>query len=81
MLKIDLERLSDILLTEPESLETGNELEPNKTTNVLEIKHLYFKYSDSEPYILQDINIKIPLNQSVAIIGATGCGKNNFIKF
>lgn len=30
MLKIDLERLSDILLTEPESLETGNELEPNK---------------------------------------------------
>ncbi|QKY89417.1 peptidase domain-containing ABC transporter [Acinetobacter sp. NEB 394] len=79
MLKIDLERLSDILLTEPESLETGNELEPNKTTNALEIKHLYFKYSDSEPYILQDINIKIPLNQSVAIIGATGCGKTTLL--
>ena len=80
MLQIDVERLSDIALTEPEKLYGDTEINTERSSeNAIEVKNLQFKYSENEPNILKDISFKIPMNQSVAIVGPTGCGKTTLL--
>ena len=80
MLQIDVERLSDIALTEPEKLYGEAEIANiENVENAIEVKNLHFKYSENDPYILKNVSFTIPLNQSVAIVGPTGCGKTTLL--
>ncbi len=45
----------------------------------IEFKNVSFRYDKNHPYILKDINLKIPQGSSVAIMGYTGIGKTTFI--
>ncbi len=45
----------------------------------VEFKNVSFKYADNLPYILKDINLKIPKNSTLAIMGYTGSGKTTFV--
>jgi len=45
----------------------------------IEFINVSFKYDDNHPYILKDINLKIPQGSTVAIMGYTGIGKTTFI--
>ncbi|NUG23731.1 peptidase domain-containing ABC transporter, partial [Acinetobacter lactucae] len=80
MLQIDAERLADIVLTEPEKLygETITQTD-DISQPVIDVKNLTFKYSETDPLILKDISFSIPANQSVAIVGPTGCGKTTLM--
>ena len=80
MLQIDVERLSDIALTEPEKLYGEAEIANiENVENAIEVKNLHFRYSENDPYILKNVSFTIPLNQSVAIVGPTGCGKTTLL--
>lgn len=45
----------------------------------LEFKNLNFRYEESLPLVLKDINLSIKPGQSVAIVGRTGSGKSTLI--
>ena len=45
----------------------------------VEFKHVYFKYPDSDEYILHDISFKAEKGQTCAFIGSTGSGKSTLI--
>ncbi len=45
----------------------------------IEFKNVSFRYSDNLPEVLKNINIKIPVDSSLAIIGHTGAGKTSLI--
>lgn len=45
----------------------------------VEFKNVSFKYADNLPYILKDIDLKIPRNSTLAIMGYTGSGKTTFV--
>lgn len=46
----------------------------------IEFKNVYFKYyKNSEEYVLENINLKIPAHSTVGIIGSTGCGKSTLV--
>ena len=45
----------------------------------IELKNVSFKYSESLPEVLRDINLKIPFGSSLAIVGHTGSGKTSLI--
>jgi ATP-binding cassette subfamily B protein RaxB len=82
MLSLHKERVADIALTEPEpqaaaALEC---LEDDAVPADLEVRNLSFRYSDSEPWILRNVNFKIEAGESVAIIGPSGCGKTTLLK-
>lgn len=80
MLQIDVERLSDIVLTEQEKLYGDAEItNVDQVDNAIEVENLHFKYSENDPYVLKGISFKIPQNQSVAIVGETGCGKTTLL--
>ncbi len=47
--------------------------------NNLVIKNLSFKYSESGPWILKQLNLKIPKGSRVGFIGKTGSGKSTIL--
>ena len=80
MMKLHGERVADIVLTEVEKDEQTIEVDPERIVPEIEIKNLSFRYSDSEPFVLKELNVKIPAGQCVAITGPSGCGKTTLLK-
>ena len=42
----------------------------------IEISDLTFKYSSSEDWVLQDIDMKVPAGKTIALVGESGAGKS-----
>ncbi len=80
MLSLHLERLGDIVLTEQEKDLQGNIVFDKEEQIELSLQNISFRYSQSEPYILKDLNLTIKKGQSVAIVGSSGCGKSTLMK-
>jgi ATP-binding cassette subfamily B protein len=45
----------------------------------IELKNVSFRYDENHPYILKDVNLKIPRGSVTAIMGYTGIGKTTFV--
>lgn len=45
-----------------------------------EFKHVYFKYPNTDNYVLQDINLKWRIGEKMALVGRNGCGKSTLVK-
>lgn len=71
--KVSMDRINEVLELEPTVI-GGTETEGDRSGSV-SIKGVGFRYASSQTEILQDINIEVRPGETVAIIGATGCGK------
>jgi len=78
MLRLQGERLADIVLEKPENQGHGVEREIEELT--LEAKNLSFRYGDAEPWVLKDLNLTVAPGESLAIAGPSGCGKTTLLK-
>ncbi|HJV63481.1 MAG TPA: peptidase domain-containing ABC transporter [Albitalea sp.] len=78
MLKLQGERLADIVLTPPES----EVLVPPRAqlSAQIELRNVGFRYSDAEPAVLKGVSLVIEPGESVAIAGPSGCGKTTLLK-
>ena len=69
------------MLNEPyeidDSRTTDNSIKEIK--GEIEFKNVSFRYNENHPYILKDINLKIPTGSTTAIMGYTGSGKTTFV--
>lgn len=45
----------------------------------IEFRNVSFRYNDHSPYILKNLNLKVPTGSTLAIMGYTGSGKTSFI--
>ncbi len=66
-------------------LDTVPETSPSKKTvdrlsGSIELNHLFFRYQEDGPWILDDMNLSIRPGQYVAIVGASGCGKSTLMR-
>lgn len=46
----------------------------------IEAKNISFRYSDNQPWILQDVSLKIEEGERVGLIGPSGYGKSTLVK-
>ena len=79
MLRLQGERLADIVLTAPEA-EGGTTPSHREVGAGIELRELRFAYADGEPEVLRGVNLKIEPGESVAIVGPSGCGKTTLLK-
>lgn len=45
-----------------------------------EFRHVWFKYPNSEQYVLRDVNLKWRIGEKMALVGKNGCGKSTLVK-
>ncbi len=51
----------------------------NSIKGDIEFRNVSFRYNENLPYILKDLNLKIPKGSTYAVMGYTGAGKTSFI--
>ena len=80
MLRLQGERLADIVLTAPEQTEASGLGRRLPEMPAIELRDLRFRYSDGEPEVLAGVSLRIEPGESVAIVGPSGCGKTTLLK-
>ena len=79
LLRLQAERIADIALTPPERhLEVAYAGSLSHTG--IEIDNLSFRYAEGEPWILRNCCFSVKPGESVAFVGASGCGKTTLAK-
>jgi ATP-binding cassette subfamily B protein RaxB len=80
MLRLHLQRLSDIALSEQES---GLDQPPGYERTLrgeIEVRGLSFRYAEGEPLIFENVSFQVAPGEHVAISGPSGCGKTTLLK-
>ena len=80
MLRLQGERLADIVLAEPEADGSQEALPQRSLDASIELRNVSFRYADGEPDVLKAISFKIEPGESVAIVGPSGGGKTTLLK-
>lgn len=77
MLAVPLERLADIVTTEPEGQHAA---EVDLGDASIEFRDVWFRYDEALPYILRGFSFRVAPGEHVAIAGASGVGKSTILK-
>ena len=73
-----LEMANPILNEEPEVPENAERV--TGVTGKIDVEHIYFRYDEKAPYVINDLSFKIRQGEYVAVVGTTGCGKSTLLR-
>ena len=83
-MRTQMERVEDVMQYPSDVEEYEADAEPgttySKLTGELELKNVSFGYSRLAPPLIEDFNMQLHPGSSIAIVGATGCGKSTISK-
>lgn len=78
MVRLHLDRLSDIALTDKE--DEGANAYHREIAGTLKLDNVSFSYAMNDPLLFNGLNLEVRKGESVAIIGPSGNGKTTLIK-
>ncbi len=75
-----MDRLLEVLKVEPQIRDTSEtDFSIKEIKGEVKFKNVWFKYPDSESYVLKGIDFEIKQGQTVGIVGYTGSGKTTLV--
>ncbi|MFZ0063252.1 MAG: ABC transporter ATP-binding protein [Pyrinomonadaceae bacterium] len=74
-----LKRMNAILAIKPTIADMQDVSRQPPIAGEIEFRELTFRYRPTDEPVLSDINLKIPVGQSVAFVGRTGSGKSTLV--
>ena len=80
MLDLYLERLGDIALHERERGLDQPAMQTRPLQGAIELRDVSFRYSESEPFVLEHVSVRIAPGEFCAITGPSGGGKTTLLK-
>jgi ATP-binding cassette subfamily B protein RaxB len=80
MLGLHLERLSDIALADQDSGFRDQPVAQSELRGRLELRDVRFRYSPTDPWVLDGIDLVVEPGEHVAITGPSGGGKSTLVK-
>lgn len=75
---VSANRINEVLQTK-ELIAEGKGVGETAEKGTVEFQHVYFRYPDGNENVLSDISFKANKGDTVAFIGATGCGKSSVV--
>lgn len=79
LLRLQGERLADIVLTQPEA-HTDTQWAGPAPGPSIRFEHVSFRYGVGEPWVLRDCSFEITAGEHVVITGPSGCGKTTLVR-
>ncbi|TDD03353.1 ABC transporter ATP-binding protein [Nonomuraea diastatica] len=55
-------------------------ISPEPLRQGIELRDVWFRYSDEHPWVLRGVNLTIPVGTAVALVGLNGAGKSTLVK-
>ena len=80
LLSLQSARLADIVLHAPEAAQYPSVAPPARLDPTIEISDLHFRYAESDPWLIEELDLTVAAGESVAIVGPSGCGKTTLLK-
>jgi len=80
MLRMQAERLADIVLAEPEPDVSAPYLAAADIAPSLELRRVGYRYGDGEAWVVADFNMQVEAGEAVVLVGASGSGKTTLLK-
>ena len=80
LLRLHLDRISDIAMSDQERAYERKVTERPPIDGTIELDRVSYRYADTEPFVLNDVSLRIEHGECVAIVGPSGCGKTTFVK-
>ena len=80
MIGLHLDRLSDIALSSQDRSFADNSQGENALNGAIELRDLAYRYGPDEPYVFENVNLKVETGEHIAITGPSGGGKSTLAK-
>jgi ATP-binding cassette subfamily B protein RaxB len=86
MLNVQTDRLSDIVMCQPEERHDATPAEPvaapatARGASAISVQGLALRYGDDEPWVFRNLSFDVEPGTSIAIVGPSGCGKTTLMK-
>ena len=80
MLNLHAERVADVALARAETVAQPVLSSGAPVGSDIEVRNIKFRYSESDPLVLDNISLHIAEGESVAVVGPSGCGKTTLVK-
>lgn len=80
LLRLELDRVSDIALSEPEPVYEESTLVGHRISGAIAARGLGFSYTPDQQRLIRDLSFDLAPGQFLAVSGRSGCGKSTLLK-